>query len=133
MHEIVTLDQLHVAARERIADELFVGAQSTRVELIDGDVMGKLVASINAYVLSEHAGPAVTEQVTATLPDRPWWLPRVVWRRIPWHDTTWTLTVRPRWVYPQATMKIPALGPAVLFAETVHAPHRDEPDWRVHP
>lgn len=114
--ETVELEQLKLSARGRITRELFAGAQNAEVVLFYE--LDHLVAQVNAHVLREPAGLEVREQVSADLPTRPWWLPRWLYRRIPCRRTTWTLSARPVWTYPQATMKVSGLGPAYRYAVT---------------
>lgn len=113
--EPVTLEWLRMASQMHVP-ALFPGAHRPTVEVLDTEVLGGLVARLNAQVLSESGGPQVTRTVSASLPVRPWWLPAALWRRIPTRPARWTLTVRPAWIYPKANVALPDLGPAVAHA-----------------
>lgn len=126
LYEVVTLDMLKVAGAHHLDEELFAGAQ--RPELLLDFIAGALVAQLNAFVLAEDAGPVVAETVRVMLPHRPRWLPRWVWRRIPSVGHEFRLEVRPRWVYPQATVRVDGLGPARLLVTHLARPER-APDW----
>lgn len=129
-HTTVQLDKLKVAAQVAIERNLVEGAHQPTFELIEDHVANRLVARLNAYMLTEHAGGAVWDEVHVALPVRPWWLPRWLWDRIPSRDETLTLSCRPRWNYPRASVLVPDLGPAVMYAEVQRPSLRAVPDWR---
>jgi hypothetical protein len=113
----VRLDLLKVAARTQIDRTLFTGAHQVSFD-IRRHVVHQLVFELNAHVLVEDAGDEVVERIRAELPVRPRWLPRWLFRRIPTRQVAWTLTARPQWIYPQATLRVPGLGPAHMFVST---------------
>lgn len=124
--EEINLDLLKVAARSHIDRHLFTGAQHVSFD-IRRHVFHQLVFELNAHVLVEDAGDEVVERIRADLPVRPRWLPRWLFRRIPTRRVTWTLTARPRWTYPQATLRVPGLGPARMYvSKTLERPGEDE-------
>jgi hypothetical protein len=129
VHEVFDLDLLRVTAQRHIDLRLVEGLQRPHFDVISNYTADTLVAQLNAYVLTEHAGRMVTDHVRALLPVRPRWMPRWLWRRIPTRDVEWTLRVRPRWTYPRAGLRVPELGDAVRFAQT-YPPHVHVPDWR---
>jgi len=115
--EEISLDLLKFQARSHIDEQLFAGAQHVSFD-IRRHVFHQLVFELNAHVLVEDAGPEVTERIRAELPVRPRWLPRWLFRRIPTRQVAWTLTARPQWTYPQATLRVPGLGPATMYVST---------------
>lgn len=104
------LDLLKIAVSASVDRQIFKGAQRHQLRFVEDYLGNRLVAELNAYVLTEHAGPAVEDRVAALLPIRPRWLPRWLWRRIPTRRVEWTLTVEPRWSYPNAAVQLPAVG-----------------------
>lgn len=128
--ETVALDLLAVAVRRHVSRSLIVGAQRPTVEAIVDHTADSLVAALNAFVLTEHAGPMATDWLRVELPLRPRWMPRWLWRRVPCRPAVFELRVRPLWVYPQATFKVPdgRLGAAVMMAQ--RQPSTRVADWR---
>lgn len=125
--EEMAVEQRHLTFLQ-VADQQFIsrsrlerlpsGAYHPELET-DIDVMtGNMAVRIRALMLTEPAGPEVTESKTEafrfTSPDRPWWIPRFLWRRIGWTERTVyrtvALTARPHYKYPEASIAVPDLG-----------------------
>lgn len=125
-----TLELARVAARQHITEELLTGIHHAELAAVFERVWGNLVLELNGYVLTETGGDTVTDSVTALLPLRPRWLPRWLWRRIPTRSVRWTLTARPVFRYPRASVAVPALGAPVRFV-VADAARPTNVDWRT--
>lgn len=129
-HETIPFEMIKLSAQAHVP-ALFVGAHEPSIELIDNHVIGGLVAKINAFVISEKGGPTVHDEVTVTIPGRPWWLPKFVWRRCPQFEKQFSLDVRPMWTYPESGLQFDALGRGVKFAQTFRPiPNSDDGEDR---
>jgi hypothetical protein len=109
-HETVELMWQEYCAQEVIpAVEL---QRMTYREVVPPHIYG-LVASLHGYILAERAGEdeLVTRDVHRKV--RPWWIPRRVWARLADEVVHVRLRTTPKWSYPQASIKVPKLGPAV--------------------
>lgn len=72
-------------------------------------VIGTLHATLMTYALSDQAGPVEESYVQWSAARFPRWMPK--WLRRRWSsDRTVTLSVTPRYIYPEANVIIPDLG-----------------------
>jgi hypothetical protein len=112
------LDLMQVYATERINERILVGIQGPKLMRMVDMVTDSLVYSLHGYVLKDQGGELVSRVVTPefamTRKVKPRWMPKWVWNRLHEELVTETrkynLVVRPEWTYPNATIKVPAIG-----------------------
>jgi hypothetical protein len=76
---------------------------------------------LRSYVLADQGGETVTKGLSVTRKVKPRWLPRFLWNRFNEEVRSMTVTVEPKWTYPNATIKVPRLGePVRIFVESAH-------------
>lgn len=108
-----------VIDRERLAPGLH------HPEVVLAEQSGYLAMALTAYVQTEDAGDPITETKRHTFRYtyalRPWWIPSFLWKRISWAEVSvpfsWSLTVRPRWKYPDSTYVFPKGKVAEILGE----------------
>lgn len=106
----IVLEQVQVAASEHLPR----GVAATAAPDLHLDLaMDALVFTLRAYVLAEDGGEPAVAKATAALAMRPWWIPKWLWKRVPYRVVTEVATCQPKWTYPHASLEIPRLGPPV--------------------
>lgn len=112
------LDYMQVA----VAAQLPPGLHRQDLRLVADATTERLTAQLSAFVMTQPAGNPVrvSRTISTTVPYRPRWCPRWLWRRVPErHDTrAITLAAFPKFTYPSATIAVPALGAPVKFVTT---------------
>jgi hypothetical protein len=123
----IDLTRRQYAIQQRIDHRVL--AEALDPELVVHDTLEHMVIALKVRLLTEPAGGAATDYVTALLPLRPRWLPRFLWRRIPTRSVRWTLSARPEWSYPRASV-VPDMGDPVriVLPEPIHV--EGDPRWR---
>jgi len=116
--EEITLHWKQIAAQRAISGYELVGLHGEDLYARLSDVADLLVVGLSGYVMADQGGDPVTVERTVARKRRPLWLPSWLWRRIPEETKRFTLTATPEWTYPQATVRVPALSPAVQFLAT---------------
>lgn len=103
--ETLTLELQQVYASQR----LHPGILNAKTNV--GQVIGEeLIASLNAYVLANDAGPIEEQRIVYDAVKFPKWLPKRLQKRWTTQQTL-EFSVQPRWIYPDSTAKLPELGP----------------------
>lgn len=117
-YEQLTLE--HVMLYSRFA--LPQGLVNMEFDMQMDVIANHLVAFLRGFVLGEDAGPTQTTQRTVCWqePVRPKWIPKWAWRKVKRtdHSETVKLSITPQYIYPESTVKVPALGRATHIWRT---------------
>lgn len=129
------LDYMGVYAQVSASEDMVAGMHHAEMRDYVDMYTRHLVLELKGHVLTEATEGPVSKSSTHTFrftyPVKPKWMPKALWRRIPWavaevpHTTT--LSVQPKWKYPHATTVHP-LGQPVRMLEAPSVRSRTE--WR---
>lgn len=107
------LDYQQFASRVAVSEACLAGMHHLSVNEYRDEALWQTYLELRAFVLTEDAsdGPITkskTETFAFTYAVRPWWLPKFLWKRVPWAEArptrTVSLTVQPKWKYPHASV-----------------------------
>lgn len=101
-----------VMARIDMSEDYLAGLHHTQVETYHNETVYQTYMQMRGYVLTEDAeGPvrgSKREVFAFTYAVRPRWLPKFLWKRVPWAEARpvreVTMSVQPKWKYPHATI-----------------------------
>jgi hypothetical protein len=91
-----------------------IGFQREEWQVMVDHMAHQFVASLTGYLLVEEGGKPIERKTHYWQKIKPWWLPKFLWRRIPEQHEVAVAVARPMWTYPQASIRVPNLGPVVM-------------------